>query len=466
MILGFVATYKYGVFSSKNSKQLRKFVEKLLLNHVAEFAIDSSSYFYIALKNKIVTLPLEVQYKYGQMQATVNFKTDFFSNLPEFYQIYITNSIGSKIFEKNIISGNIENNYISLFLTSIVLYLNNHQVFLYPIIKLYNSGIIIIDFAVYSSDEKLDEKAITDFIIDLRISNFNKIQFNKQLFDFKKISKGKEEIIERDGMAKEYAEYEQGNIESLKDLAIFLVEEIIDKNQTFIAHHNYSIETENISNACIQSLMSGIKYDKIEDFDSIEYKNYREFKNSYKHYVSVSNTITVGETDITRIPSLVIDELFLYMAIKVYQLNSIINSKKKSISDMLDLYKDLINLKGYLINGLSAYYFSKRIFEDLFSEYTLYSKLDNIKELIDIEIRKLEIKKNKYEVNSQNIITIILTLLSSEALLTYIIRPIYLSLNNKNINDLTINENTLLFLIPLVIGFFILLIRKIIRMLS
>lgn len=154
------------------------------------------------------------------------------------------------------------------------------------------------------------------------------------------------------------------------------------------------------------------------------------------------------------------------MAIKVYQLNSIINSKKKSISDMLDLYKDLINLKGYLINGLSAYYFSKRIFEDLFSEYTLYSKLDNIKELIDIEIRKLEIKKNKYEVNSQNIITIILTLLSSEALLTYIIRPIYLSLNNKNINDLTINENTLLFLIPLVIGFFILLIRKIIRMLS
>lgn len=50
MILGFVATYKYGVFSSKNSKQLRKFVEKLLLNHVAEFAIDSSSYFYIALK--------------------------------------------------------------------------------------------------------------------------------------------------------------------------------------------------------------------------------------------------------------------------------------------------------------------------------------------------------------------------------------------------------------------------------
>lgn len=466
MILGFVATYKYGVFSSKNPKQLKKFVEKLLLNHVAEFAIDSSLYFYIASKNKVVTSPLEIQYKYGQMQATLKFETDFFSNLPDFYQIYITNSIGSKIFEKNLISGNIENNYISIFLPSIVLCLNTHRVFVYPIIKLYNSGIIIIDFAVYSSDEKLDEKAITDFIINLRISNFNKIQFNKQLFDFKRISKGKEEIIERDGIVKEYAEYEQGNIESLKDLAIFLVEEIIDESQFFSAHHNYSIEAENISNACIQSLMSGIKYDKIANFDSIEYKNYQEFKNSYKHYVSVSSTITVGETKTTRIPSLVIDELFLYMAIKVYQLNSIINSKKKSIGDMLDLYKDLINLKGYLINGLSAYYFSKRIFEDLFSEYTLYSKLDNIKELIDIEVRKLEIKKNKYEVNSQNIITIILTLLSSESLLTYVIRPMYLSFNNKNINDLTIKENTLLFLIPLVIGFFFLFIRKIKKMLS
>lgn len=45
----------------------------------------------------------------------------------------------------------------------------------------------------------------------------------------KKISKGKEEIIERDGMAKEYAEYEQGNIESLKDLAIFLLKKLLIK---------------------------------------------------------------------------------------------------------------------------------------------------------------------------------------------------------------------------------------------
>lgn len=54
---------------------------------------------------------------------------------------------------------------------------------------------------------------------------------------------------------------------------------------------------------------------KLKDFDSIEYKNYREFKNSYKHYVS--NTITVGETDITRIFTFSwIDELFYIWQLK------------------------------------------------------------------------------------------------------------------------------------------------------
>lgn len=338
MISTYIATYKYGVFSSKNEKQHRKFLEKFLVNGVAIFAMDSTSNFYASVNNKVTGIPFEVEYKYGQMQANVEFDSDFISKLPEFHQIYIMNSIGYSIFERNLFPGNIENDYISLFLPSIVIHINNQRVFAYPVLKLYRSGIIIIDLTIYSSDEDKSDLDYVDFLVNLRFDEFSKIQLHKQLCDYKKLDRDKPEVISRDGISKEYFEYKGNDIKNLKDLAIFLVDEIIDDRLTYIAHHNFAIEADNISDEELQSLMSGIPLEEVKDFKPIIYENYREFNNSFKHYVSIANTVTVGEIELTRIPSLVIDELFLYMAINIFKLRSVVSSKEKSIDEVLELY--------------------------------------------------------------------------------------------------------------------------------
>lgn len=466
MISNYVATYKYAVFTNRTKRQMEKYVEKMLLNKVAIFAIDSSSYLYIGSDKKVIGVPFKVNYRYGCFQADIEIDNEFFDSLPDFFQIYISNSSGVLMYERNLAPGNIDNDYILLLLSSIVLYFNGKRVVAYPTIKLYKSGIIMVEFSIYSSEDEVEECELIDFIIDVRIAMYDRIQMTKHLLKYKGFECKNEEVILSDGISERFGDYKGESISSLKDLSIFLVSEIIDESETFIAHHNFSIDGDKVDNNCIQALMNGIPYEATKTFKKVEYFNYREFEKSYKHYIHSGITVTLGDIEETRIPSLVIDELFLFMAAKVYQLRNKINSGKKSIDEILELYNTVINIKGYLLNGLNAYSFSKRIFNDLFNEYRMYEQIDNIKELIEVEIKKLEVKKNKRETSTQNLITVVLTLLSSEALMTYFVRPMYIKYKNIEISELNIYENMLMFLVPLVILLLVLAIVAMVKLIK
>lgn len=459
MISDYIATYKYALFTDKTKKQQSKFIEKLITSKVAVFALDSTNCLYMGIDRKVTALPFKVNYRHGHFEAGIEFDNDFFDSLPEFFQVYIANSIGASIFERNLAPGNIENDYIILFLSSIILHIDGKMVFAYPTIKLYKSGVIIVDLAVYSSDREESERDIVDFLISLRTAQYERVQTAVYFLNYKGLDVTNVEIIERDGISRRYGDYVGDKISSFKDLSILLVSEIIDENQTFIAHHNFSLVSNKIKDNYIQALMNGIPCEATQTFKRIKYYNYREFEESYEHYVTVGTTITVGLVEETRIPSLVIDELFLYMAAKVFQLKSKLNSKGNSLDEILDLYKHIINIRAYLINGLSAYSFSKKIFDDLFRDYSMFEQMDNIKELIEVEVKSLEVISNKRQIKAQNIFALVLTLLSSEAIMTNIIRPFYLSYKSIGIEELTFAENLFMYILPLIAVLTILFIR-------
>ena len=62
----------------------------------------------------------------------------------------------------------------------------------------------------------------------------------------------------------------------------------------------------------------------------------------------------------------------------------------------------------------AVFTFSKKILDDLFLDYGMNEQVDNIKKLIEVEIKKLEVSNNRREKNIQNVIAIVLALLSSE----------------------------------------------------
>lgn len=461
-ISDYIVTYQYAVFTTRANKTIKKILKKLITSRSIVFAIDSAAYMYLGVDGKLSSLPLDVEFEYGQMNGSFKLNEEIYDKLPEFHKINLINSIGLNIFENNLTPTNGENEYISLYYSLIILYVEGFKIYSYPIAKIYSSGIIIVELSIYSPYDIscLSEKDFIDFYTNFRIQNFDKIQIVNELLDFKDVVYNDTERIVSDGISREYSVDENSKLKTIKDIAIFLVENFLEDEYSFIAHHNYSINCEKFSNRGLQSLMNGIKYDVAEDLKKLDYKNYREFKNSHKHYMTIGNTVTIGDIEDTRIPSLVIDQLFLYMATLTNQLRKKVNSDINSIQEILKLYNKVLNIKGYLINGLNAYSFSREIFIDLFNDYRLAEQIENLKELIEVELKKLELLNSKRDNNSQNFIAFILALISSETLLVYLMRPVYLELMSKAIEDITIVENILLLLLPSALLLVFLVLRK------
>jgi len=459
MIQDYIVTYKYAMYTTKNEKQKNKIIEKMLLSKMAVFSIDAAMFIYVVMDKKINPIAFEVDYKYGRMEATFNIDEEF-ESLPDFFKIYITSTLSSTVFERNLIPNHIENDYITLFLAPVILSTDINRIFAYPIVKFYRSGIIMVDFSIYSAEVETEPDQFVNFVLNTRICDFEQVQIDTSVLDYHREKYDEVEKIATDEIQRNYGVYNGSGIHSLKDLAFYLVSTMIDEDVGYIARQNYSIESSEISDTSIQSLLNGVSTEAIKDFIPEEYKNYREFTNSYSLYANAGTTVTIGEITETRTPSLVIDDMFMYLAVKISQLRAMINSNRKSLESINELYSDVVNTQGYLLNGLNSYLFSKRIFDDLFAEYRMHDQMNNIKELIEVEIKKLEIKRNKSSIASQNWIALVVAFLSSEMIVKYFTRPLYLRHYALRTEQLSIEENMLLFSIPVLLVMMIILLRK------
>lgn len=458
----YIASYQYGVFITSKFKKIKKLVQESITSKMVEFGMDSANVLYFKHNKKVVGFPLEVKKSYGKMIANFNLPEEILDRLPKFIEINLINSIGMNLFEENLLPTRLDNNYISLFLLPIIVKKDKTEVYLYPIIKIYDTGVAIVELTIYSSDSMKSEKEVVNYLNRFQFDELSSCLYKKELLEGYgiKIEDYEEYLI--DDIPCYYAEHSSYNITNIKDLAMLLVKQYSDTEYSFIGHHNFNIEGDRFSMNAVKSLMASIDYSSACDLKQDGYKNFREFKNSYKHYMSEGKTITIGNSEETRISSLVIDQMFIYTVTLLEKLKFNIKNEN-SISIILNIYNQIVLKRDYLNSGLKAYKFSYDIFNHIFKDYGVNNQISCLKEIIDVKLLSLQIKSNNKVNRGQYLIAILLTLLSSETIMKYILRPLYINWTKKNLLNLSSIENAALLCIPAFCALAVSVILKIIR---
>lgn len=457
MIKDYRITWRYCT-SFKTSVHIKKLLPELFKEKVCIMALDSDMNFFKYENDKFINKHFQLLCDHGHPSGTIKFDEELnFDNQEEHY-LY---EVAGMLIHRNLMFDDLDaTKTMYMILQPIYIVYSGKEFGLYPMIKLRNK-MIMIEYRVFPGDNEIDIDTFIGEYADILHKKIEKVEMDTNLFKalFPKENICFEKEIEHDGCKQNICTVPDGIYEYLKDLSLSIFYLITNNEEiNWIGRTTYSLSA-NMSEKQIVMLLFSVA-GELKRIPQNAMKNYREF-NDYKHYVTVGTSLTVGDILNTYMFADTLDEEILFYMAKIGHFRSEVEQcNTENDTELLNLYESILQLKHKYLNKYNHLACVREIMSDLWIALKSDEIIEEIKAIIELNLKKVEIKKNRKLNNIQLYYSIVAVLLSSAPLYEYIVIPIYCQLYGIQYSDIGNYCKVGLFIVTFALFFIILIITK------
>lgn len=450
-------TWRYCT-SIKTSNHIKNLLPEFFKEKICIMALDSDMNFYKYENDNFIIKHFQLICDHGYPSGTIKFDEELNFDGQEEHYLY---EVAGMLIHRNLMFDDLDvTKTMYMMLQPIYIVYGGKYLGLYPMIKLRNK-MIMIEYRVFPGDNEIDIDTFVDEYADILHKKIEKIEMDtnlfKALFPNERICFEKE--IEHDGCKQKICTVPEGIYEYLKDVSLSIFY-LITKNEeiNWIGRTTYSVSAD-ISEKQITKLLFSVVGD-IKRIPQGVLKNYREF-NDYKHYVTAGTTLTVGDILSTYMFADALDEEILFYMTKIGHLRSEVERCDiENDNELINLYESVLQLKHKYLSKYNHLACVRDIMSDLWIELKSDEIIEQIKAIIELNLKKVEMKKNRKMNNIQLYYSIVAVLLSSAPLYEFIIIPIYCQAYGVEYSDIGNYCRIGLFIATFALFFLILIITK------
>jgi len=450
----------YGSYFINEIRNLSKFAEFLCKKRFAPIIYLSNNKVIRNLDDKIVYEDIN----YSKQPHKAFAEIDFPENLSEYEEIYIYLSASYRVNEEHLLSTGYINSfeYIRCYLGKIIAEDDKYSYQIYTSVKIYNTGVILLELSVFSPEEEIIDslKTFIDNDVNLFANEFKRLKFPVYI--------ASKAFIEKSCMFKKYSDYIRKNIENYfeDDNNFFVID--IDPlypdeyfNINFIKDYLFDyleleinsfsrkypnkmgnywigkpivfIEKYNLNDVEKKGLISStiarafLKQNQYDDYAEV---NLRKF-GDYEYYVTEAVSLILNKKQYVEdfentIPSILVIHQEIFHLYLLYKQELEIVDLTESFEDILDHKKFVTYLKELFIEKNSNF----GEINDVIN-HSLYKKLklNDLEVLLDkkIENKSIEVQYFNEKRNSIfiEIITIFFGVIGSSPIFEYITKPLF-----------------------------------------
>lgn len=443
-------TYRVAFSHDINFTSVHDRLQKLLKSRALYCALDSQMTFAKYEENK----PYQKQFpvNFDSVKATdlnivkenehiEEFEKHFFKST--MYRFKLKNQILQKVKYLN---------ELSAMMQSIRISFEHIDIYLRPIIRIFD-GSIMIDFRINSDNYFRDYDDFTNAFSELFEEPIKDVKLKSALYNefFQNVPVCNEDMISAP----------KGWVETLKDLALKIVELFVDKTIGWMARTTYYLKIKHCNQKMALPLLYSYRTDKglLRKKNTESLVDYDEF-NSSCFYVSRGASVTFCDSEYAYLNynlADVIDEEILNLMTQIYKINKVI-TENLSYAELLKENEKILNIKTMYAIKYDKVSSFRKIIDDVWTESKADLIIEQIQELINLKIDKMEYEKEKQINTIQYYFSIITVLLSCTPLYEYIILPSLSMLFNRSIDSFGPGWKLAFFLISLgILGVFLLI---------
>lgn len=404
-------------------------------NIAADLLVTGALYCYIDEKFDVV------RFKNNKLQET---KIDFYAEdykasatfkatgagVDKFEDFYIVHISGEKAFRNFFFSrgDDYRDDYVYFIFQPLILALEKNPEYyyrLYPVVKIVNEEIVIVDFnyypsgAPYSIDEFVSRVIrVGDKIKDLKLPaaycaamGIGIEEEKGELFSFE----------DNESVVFNVNDLHIKDIFELSELFLSLLFKY--QKYTWFGRTLISVDNDKLSKEEIQLIKNGFQYEEVNELYNDNIINFSEH-NTAQFYIFSHITITAGDILNSYIPSAILDEELAILNTKIVAYSKV--EENESLEDLLASKKELHLLKQQMTykygNVLMAHTIMDYAINKLFK---INDQIERIDALLDVSFQEKEYRKTEKEKIYEFLIGFVSVILSMSAIFEYIITPIY-----------------------------------------
>lgn len=458
----FKKNISFGLYNGKLNEDI---ITKLLITRALYCYIDDD-FNILRYKSESVE-ETKVEFKNEAYQQSATFKTEN-ADYDDFEEHYITNITGEKLFRNFFFSKDDDyiDNYDYFIFQPFILSLEkeaDYQYVIYPVVKIVNGEIVIVEFNFFPSDE---ENSVYDFS-DKLIRMQDLISAVKLPYTYFVALGIETNIDEAEGFSFENNDsavfnLNDENIRNIFDVALLFVDLMFTyERYSWFGRTVISLDRPDLSREEIEYVKNGFHYNEENQFYNSELTNFGESKNS-KLYIFGHLTLSLGNILEAYLPAVILDQ-----EISIVNTKLIVHSKsgdEEKPLELLDKKRELQKLRGQIATKYTSILsFHSAMNYAMNKIFNVNDVIQRIDDLIEINFRRKEYEKYERDYIFQTIIAIVSVLLSLSAIFEFIITPIYELRFNRSMNaqDTLLNYITLLLAgVLIIVGYLFILTKK------
>lgn len=351
-------------------------------------------------------------------------------HIDDFETHYLTHISGEKLFRNFFFSKDVDylDEYSYFIFQPIVLELEKNPKYdylIYPVVKVVNNEIVIVDFNYYPHDETETVGEFADRL--LRIGDKIKslklpytyfvalgLEMNKENAEFFNFESNESVLFNSEDIL----------VRDIRELAeVFLSMLLKYEKYSWFGRTLISLDNPNLTDEQIQFIRNGFEYSENNPLYDRKLINFSEHSSS-KFYVFEHITLTLGDVLESYMPAAVLDEEIAILNTKIIVYSKVADDK--SLDELLKSKKELHLLKQQISLKYSSILKVHTIMDYAINDlFKINDHIDRIDALIDNSFRQKEFTKAKRDSLFHFIIGFVSFVLSTSVIFDYIIKPIY-----------------------------------------
>ncbi|MCG5105036.1 hypothetical protein [Oceanobacillus alkalisoli] len=351
-------------------------------------------------------------------------------NIDDFESHYLAHISGEKLFRNFFFSKDEDyiDEYSYFIFQPIVIELEKETEYyyrIYPVVKVVNNEIVVVDFNYYPHDETETVEEFADRLLRIgdKIKNL-KLPYTYFIALGLEMNKENGELFNFESNVSAVYNFEDISIRDVHELAeMFLSMLLKYEKYSWFGRTLISLDNPNLTDKQIQLIRNGFEYTENNPLYDRKLINFSEHP-STKFYVFEHITLTMGDIMDSYMPAAVLDEELAILNTKMIVYSKVVDDE--SLDELLKSKKELHLLKQQIslkyTNILKAHTVMDYAINNLFK---INDQIDRIDGLADISFRQKEFTKAKRDSLFHFIVGFVSFILSMSVLFDYIVKPIY-----------------------------------------